>query len=152
MAITVTLNGTDYTIPSPGEANDWGARLNAYLVALAGAGGAGAGDWHNIGDEDEPAFEGGWANAGDSASVAAYCAAGPLILVKGTVVTGTPGLIFTLPVGFRPAETMTFGITKSNEGYTPDAIIIAATGTVTLGSAANGFIVYLDGIAFRTVA
>ncbi len=39
MAVTVTLNGVNYTIPSPGESNDWGAALNAYLVALATSGG-----------------------------------------------------------------------------------------------------------------
>ncbi len=39
MAVTVSLNGTDYTIPSPRESNDWGAALNAYLVALATAAG-----------------------------------------------------------------------------------------------------------------
>ncbi len=37
MSVTVTLNGTPYTIPSPGDANDWGAALNAYLVALSTA-------------------------------------------------------------------------------------------------------------------
>ncbi len=48
MAITVTLNGADYTIPSPGEANDWGARLNAFFeaipdaIAAGGGGGTGA--------------------------------------------------------------------------------------------------------------
>ncbi len=34
MSIEVTYNGTDYRIPSPGEA-DWANALNAYLIALA---------------------------------------------------------------------------------------------------------------------
>ncbi len=37
MAITLTLRGVAYTIPSPGESNDWGALFNAFLTALAAA-------------------------------------------------------------------------------------------------------------------
>lgn len=37
MAITITLGGEDYVIPSPGESDDWGDAFNAYLVALAAA-------------------------------------------------------------------------------------------------------------------
>lgn len=41
MSITINYNGNDYTIPTMGESEDWGTRLNAYLVAL-GAGGSNA--------------------------------------------------------------------------------------------------------------
>lgn len=34
MSISVTFNGTSYTIPSPGEA-DWATTLNTFLQALA---------------------------------------------------------------------------------------------------------------------
>jgi len=34
MSVSVIFKGTTYTIPSPGESNDWGAALNALLVAL----------------------------------------------------------------------------------------------------------------------
>lgn len=36
MAISVTFNGTSYSIPSPGQA-EWADSLNAFLVAIAGA-------------------------------------------------------------------------------------------------------------------
>lgn len=35
MSQTVTFRGATYTIPSPGDSNDWGAALNAFLVAIA---------------------------------------------------------------------------------------------------------------------
>lgn len=37
MSVTVTFRGTSYTIPSPGDANDWGAALNTFLSAVAAA-------------------------------------------------------------------------------------------------------------------
>ena len=37
MSVTVTFNGTSYTIPSPGESAEWGTSLNVFLSALAGA-------------------------------------------------------------------------------------------------------------------
>ncbi len=37
MSVTVSFRGTSYTIPSPGDSNDWGTALNAFLVALAAA-------------------------------------------------------------------------------------------------------------------
>ena len=37
MSVTVTFNGTSYTIPSPGESAEWGTSLNVFLTALAGA-------------------------------------------------------------------------------------------------------------------
>lgn len=37
MAINVTFNGTTYTIPSPGDSDDWGTLFNAFLVAIAAA-------------------------------------------------------------------------------------------------------------------
>lgn len=37
MSISVTFNGTAYTIPSPGESSEWASSLNVFLQALAGA-------------------------------------------------------------------------------------------------------------------
>jgi hypothetical protein len=37
MALSVTFNGVVYTIPTPGESNDWGTALNAFFVALGAA-------------------------------------------------------------------------------------------------------------------
>lgn len=37
MSISVTFNGTTYSIPSPGESSEWATALNLFLVALAGA-------------------------------------------------------------------------------------------------------------------
>lgn len=34
MSQSVIFKGVTYTIPSPGESNDWGAALNTLLVAL----------------------------------------------------------------------------------------------------------------------
>lgn len=35
MATTVTFRGVAYSLPSPGDSNDWGAALSAFLEAIA---------------------------------------------------------------------------------------------------------------------
>ncbi len=37
MAISLTFRGTVYTLPSPGDSDDWGAAFNTFLTALAAA-------------------------------------------------------------------------------------------------------------------
>lgn len=37
MSVTVTFNGSSYTIPSPSESAGWANSLNLFLTALAGA-------------------------------------------------------------------------------------------------------------------
>ncbi len=58
MSITVVLNDVDYTIPSPGESNDWGAALNAFFQAIpgaiaAGGGGGGGTEYEHTSPTDE---------------------------------------------------------------------------------------------------
>lgn len=35
MSISLTYRGTVYTLPSPGDSDDWGAAFNLFLTALA---------------------------------------------------------------------------------------------------------------------
>lgn len=35
MSVTVSFKGTTYRLPSPGDTDDWGAQLTAFLQALA---------------------------------------------------------------------------------------------------------------------
>lgn len=58
MAITVTFNGQDYVIPSPGEA-DWAVTLNEYLVALSSATGQQNAAFTGSGGTPSASFDGG---------------------------------------------------------------------------------------------
>lgn len=37
MSTTVTFQGVEYSLPAPGDTDEWGAQLSAFLTALANA-------------------------------------------------------------------------------------------------------------------
>lgn len=105
-------------------------------------------DWHEVGSTGEPVFAGAWVNF-DNAVVAERAAfwknSSGNVILRGMVKTGS-GLIFTLPVGFRPAGTRRFSV-DGNSAYARinvevdgDVILVVGSGTTNLT---------LDGITFR---
>lgn len=64
-------------------------------------------DWHEVGASGEPAFENSWANYGGAFTVVAFRKlSSGLVVVKGLTTGGGGTLVFTLPSGYRPAETL----------------------------------------------
>ena len=47
-------------------------------------------------------FQNSWVNFGAAEQTAQYRKIGDLVYLRGTVKSGTTGVIFTLPVGYRP--------------------------------------------------
>ena len=76
----------------------------------------------------------GWQNLGGGNAIPAYHKdALGYVHIKGAIlnVSGGPfaGLLFTLPAGYRPAETNDFAMSVS--GGPAQAVVITPTGTVT---------------------
>jgi hypothetical protein len=85
-------------------------------------------------------------NFGAPNEVARYRKKGGVVYLEGAIKGGAAGgTITTLPVGFRPANTITF--IASTSSATPARITIASTGVVT-GAAINTTFTSLSGIVF----
>lgn len=108
-----------------------------------------SGEWHLVGATGEPAFQNGWYYAGSGFATVGYMKETLNdIVLKGYVRNVTPahGAIFTLPVGYRPAEVMVF---TSVTQYGSATIYIQTNGDVYSMSDTIGYVV-LDGIRFKT--
>lgn len=95
-------------------------------------------DWHNVGDTDEPAFQGSWANAGAGNPRCAFrIREAGVVDVHGTVTGDTDGTtIFTLPEGYRPTFlTAVFGVGVDGGGLVPIVLSIQTGGGVVFGGA-----------------
>ena len=67
--------------------------------------------WHLVGGNDEPGFAPGWANSGGTDAVVAFKKdAFNNVYLKGVATNPSTGhgLLFALPVGYRPLEAFTF--------------------------------------------
>lgn len=65
-------------------------------------------DWHYVGEDGEPAFENGWANAGlvPVLPLAFRIREAGIVDIHGKVEDGSAGTtVFTLPEGYRPSST-----------------------------------------------
>lgn len=101
--------------------------------------------WNAIGATSQPAFANSWANYGGGFSTAAFRRRGGVVRLKGLVASGTVGqTIFTLPAGYRPAETRLFS-TISNSAV--GRVDINSAGAVSCQLGSNVWL-SLDGIAF----
>lgn len=99
-----------------------------------------------------PTFATGWANLGGGNQSAGYYMDRNRVYLSGVVANGGTGtgLIFTLPVNFRPSATRAFS-----------TAILAGNGTLTIDSsgqvtdstfsAASKALLSLDGISFEVV-
>jgi hypothetical protein len=104
--------------------------------------------FHVVGGVGEPAFAAPFANfGGGTATAAFYKDAFGLVHLKGLVTGVSLGApIFTLPAGYRPAESSYFP-TMTCAGY-GDALV-NPDGTVRQRTAGSGVCYSLDGITFR---
>lgn len=112
--------------------------------------------WHYVGQAGQPAFENGWSNYDTAWQPIRYRKdALGYVTIEGLAKGGTNNTIFTLPVGFRVAQTPVGGQGLIFAVAATDAfgrIDVKLDGKVTKGSAgANGY-VSLSGIRFKAEA
>lgn len=104
------------------------------------------GEWIDAG------LQGAWANFGGTTGNAKFTKRGDLVQLQGTVKLGT-GLIFNLPVGYRPVGTLIFSCLSNSGGanYGHTRVDITSDGNVTviaqIGLGGNAFM-SLDEISF----
>jgi hypothetical protein len=108
--------------------------------------------WHEVGAGGEPAFQNGWTNWGGTLSTAAfYKDFFGRVHLKGVVTNpGGSAIIFTLPVGYRPAKEENFA-QWGHDGTTERATGIRVVGdgnVIPRTSGASNFLP-LSGISFR---
>jgi hypothetical protein len=99
--------------------------------------------------ENSPAFLNSWVNRGSTWKPAQYWFnEGGEVNLAGSVSTGSgvPTVIFTLPVGYRPTETLIFTV-SSNGAFGECEINTSGSVTATVGSTTS---FSLDGIRFST--
>ena len=162
---SLTWNQTGVAGPQgPAGSPDTAAQVLGKLASVDGAGSGLDADtldgltndtWHTVGGVGEPSFENGWVNFGAGQANAAYTRdATGVVHVRGAVKSGTvsptsTGDVFTLPVGYRPAE-ITYIAAMTTDGannVTPGWVSVDQNGAVTVGVGDNGFVA-LD-ISFR---
>jgi hypothetical protein len=105
--------------------------------------------WHLVGAAGEPGFENGWGNAAGWAPAGFYMQPDYWVRLQGVVGGGssTTATIFTLPVEYRPAGTLTFTV------YSSTAIAklrIGTDGTVAITNGGGTLSVSLNGVTFPT--
>lgn len=96
--------------------------------------------WINIGDTGAPAFQNGAGNYAGIFTLARFRRIGDIVYMEGLVasIPASPGVIFNLPVGFRPSEDIipqSFGNTET-EGH---GVRVLANGNVQVGTGVTGF-------------
>lgn len=95
-----------------------------------------------------PSFENSWSNfGGDWNTAKFYKGKDGRVYLEGVITGGSSSIIYTLPVGYRPAKRIFFMV--SNDGNGRGRIDIQANGVVSFDFGANRNQVGLDGISFR---
>ena len=103
--------------------------------------------WHEIGAPGQPAFQTGWVNESPTTETTAAFYRDPLDIVhfKGIIAGGT-GVIFTLPVGYRPSKS---GCLSTWRNGAVAYICVYPDGEVAkVGGSGTGSML-LDGLTFR---
>lgn len=144
MSTSVAVRDVAYTVPTSGDV-DYATQLLDLYDALAAATYDAVEALHVVGDMGEPAFENGWVNrASGENAVSFYKDPFGVVHLDGAVKDGTPDVVFTLPVGYRPAGAMKFpGVTSGGIGI----IKVDVGGTVSAQTVTS--FIYLSGITFR---
>lgn len=71
-------------------------------------------DWIYLGTAGAPALLNGWSDYGGAFASPRFCRRGGVVYIQGLVKTGTlNSVIFTLPVGFRPSQTLLMSAIQS---------------------------------------
>lgn len=104
--------------------------------------------WHVVGSPGEPAFQNGWVNydTGTNAQASFYKDPHGVVRVKGLVKNGVINApVFTLPVGYRPGQTIRFPIMSNGVlGYA----VVEAGGNLSWSGGSNAW-GGLEPISFR---
>jgi hypothetical protein len=110
-------------------------QMAVFLVKLSGEA------FHIVGAAGEPPFQNGWTNFGRGYSQAGFFKDGlGFVHLKGALSATTNGLtVFTLPLGYRPAENLAG----------PGGWNILQDGQVLVACGGAGCSFGLDGVAFR---
>lgn len=110
--------------------------------------------WHNVGAAGEPAFQGNWAVNG-GVTVSFYKDATGRVTLRGRAAeaVASSSVIFTLPVGYRPVQTMSLAAKCNNDGTSICWLSITSAGNVTpIGNTAAAKVqTVLDNISFLTI-
>jgi hypothetical protein len=108
--------------------------------------------WRVVGALFQPQFQYGWHNYAPSTTETAafYKDALGVIHLKGSVSGGSlAGVIFTLPVGYRPARNLWFASADPN-GDAVNRVVVLPDGEVAAHEPSASFVPHsLDGITFR---
>lgn len=135
-----------------GDVPVWDATAGLWVPgAPSGGGGGGDASWTEIGSGGgAPAFANGFVNYGPPYATAAYRKdSSGFVHIKGLVKTGAAGAVmFTLPVGYRPAATQIFAVPDGAGVNTFGRIDIANDGTVKTGGGSPTGFGSLGGITF----
>lgn len=109
---------------------------------------------HKIGDPGEPAFNAGVTNqsGGDLLPAGFYKDASGRVFLQGTVHTTSTRTLFTLPAGYRPANTactLAPGFDGPGTTLQFSRICLQSSGDVAYINGAGTSYLSLDGISFR---
>lgn len=106
-------------------------------------------DWINIGDPNAPAFQNSWVAYGAPFTAPGFWRnSSGMVCLRGLVKNGTVssvGVIFTLPVGFRPPAQLLFA---NHAGGASGRLDVSIDGSVIAVAGSNAYF-QLDGIMFR---
>jgi hypothetical protein len=105
---------------------------------------------HRIGAAGQPVFENGWVNEAGGFETAGFYkdSLGIVHLVGDVHNAANPQLIFTLPVGYRPASVVDF-LVRANGDTAGATLILEPDGSVRQFGYAGGNRLQLNGITFR---
>jgi hypothetical protein len=120
-------------------------QMAVFLVRLSGE------TAHVVGTTGEPPFENGWTNFGGPWSTAGFFKDGlGFVHLKGTIragATGNGNTAFTLPVGYRPAESLFLPVGGSLSAGL--SLQVQQDGTIQPSCGGVGCNAGLDGLSFR---
>jgi hypothetical protein len=103
--------------------------------------------FHLVGAAGEPAFQNGWANDGTFSTAGFFKDSLGVVHLKGTLNVGPSGLTaFTLPEGYRPAESLVTPIAGS--GPSAAYLRILSDGQLQPVHVAGAAVAF-DGLSFR---
>lgn len=147
MAISLTVNGTSYPVPSSAADTNWAADQIAWEQAVTSA--LAGPTW------TAPSLTNSWVNFNSSTDQIAgyYKASNGRVWLRGTIKTGASGTsAFTLPSGYRPTKRETFPISAGDGVFSLGVAQINTDGTVVLTSVLGDVqtMASLAGISFST--
>lgn len=157
MSVTITINGTDYSVPSSASDTNWAANQVAweqavatYLNATGTTVAALTPSWTSL----SSILVNSWAQLGGAYQVAGYWKdPRGFVNFRGSIHSGTAGTVaFTLPSGCRPSKTVVL-VASADQGQAEVVITSAGVTTITnIDSSDPMARTSLDGLSFSTSA